>query len=160
MFSFPHPVNEKAARVVAAVVFALGLLTLLTGWDWLLAVLAYGFWARLLTGPTLSPLGRFASSVAGPRLGQPKHVPGPPKRFAQGIGAALTTTAALAALAFGAPGLADALLIDLLVAAGLEAFLAFCLGCHAFSALMRLGLIPASVCADCNDIWSRPEMAR
>ena len=30
---------------------------LATGWYWLLIPLAYGFWARVLTGPKLSPLG-------------------------------------------------------------------------------------------------------
>jgi hypothetical protein len=58
LFSFPNPVNEKAARVVAGVVLVLAALTLATGWYWLLAVLACGFIARTLTGPTLSPLGR------------------------------------------------------------------------------------------------------
>jgi len=32
LFSFPDPVNEKAARLVAAVVAAAAALTLLTGW--------------------------------------------------------------------------------------------------------------------------------
>ena len=155
LFGFPNPVNEKAARVVAGAVFLLSVLTLATGWHWLLAVLAYGFWARVLTGPTLSPLGRFATKVAAPRLGPPKHVPGPPKRFAQGMGAAMTTAGAVAALGFGATGVADVLLVMMVVAAGLEAFAAFCLGCTVFAGLMRLGVIPDEVCAECADIWSR-----
>src|ERR671935_624039 len=101
LLSFPNPVNEKAARVVAGVVAILAAVTLATGWQWLLVVLAYGFWARVLTGPTLSPLGRFATTLAAPRLGPPKYVPGPPKRFAQGIGAVVTTVAAVLALAVG-----------------------------------------------------------
>ena len=95
MFSFPNPVNEKAARVVAGVVALTAIVTLATSAYWLLIPLAYGFWARVLTGPTLSPLGRFATRVAAPRLGEPRYVPGPPKRFAQGMGAAITTTAAV-----------------------------------------------------------------
>ena len=160
LFGFPNPVNEKAARVVAGVVFVISALTLATGWYWLLAVLAYGFWARVLTGPTLSPLGRFAVKVAAPRLGPPKHVPGPPKRFAQGMGAAMTTAGAVAALGFGATGAADVLLVMMIVAAGLEAFLAFCLGCQVFAGLMRLGVIPDDVCAECADIWSRSAQQR
>jgi hypothetical protein len=74
MFGFPNPVNEKAARVVAGVVVLTGLAILLTGAQWLLAALAYGFWARVLTGPTLSPLGRVAMRVVAPRLGPPKYV--------------------------------------------------------------------------------------
>ena len=149
LFTFPDPVNEKAARVVAGVVALAAAVALVTGWHWLLAVLAYGFWARVLTGPKLSPLGRFATRVAAPRLGPPKHVPGPPKRFAQGIGAALTTAGAIAALGFGAAGVATALLGALLVAATLESVFALCLGCKVFAGLMRLGVVPQSVCERC-----------
>ena len=156
MLGFPQVINEKAARTVAGVVAATGVIALATGWHWLLIPLAYGFWARVLTGPKLSPLARFASKVAAPRLGPPKHVAGPPKRFAQGMGAAMTTAAAVAALGFGATGVADVLLAMMIVAAGLEAFLAFCLGCQVFAGLMRLGVIPDEVCAECADIWSRP----
>jgi uncharacterized protein DUF4395 len=154
LFSFPHPVNEKAARVVAGGVLALSVLTLATGWDWLLVVLAYGFIARVLTGPTLSPLGRLATRVVAPRLGEPKYVSGPPKRFAQGIGAGLTTTAAVAALGFGLHGLAHGLLGAVILAAGLESILAYCVGCQLFGLLMRAGVIPAEVCAECADIWA------
>ncbi|MGH9271283.1 MAG: DUF4395 family protein, partial [Ilumatobacteraceae bacterium] len=55
--------------------------------------LALGFLARVLAGPTLSPLGQLATRVVAPRLGRPRLVPGPPKRFAQSIGLALTTAA-------------------------------------------------------------------
>ena len=43
----------------------------------------------------------------------------------------------------------------LLVAASLEAFAGYCLGCAMFSGLMRLGVIPESVCLECADITSR-----
>lgn len=155
MFSFPNPVNEKAARVVAGVVALTAIVTLATSAYWLLVPLAYGFWARVLTGPTLSPLGRFATRVAAPRLGEPRYVPGPPKRFAQGMGAAMTTTAAVLALGFGAETAAEALLLLLVTAATLESVFAFCLGCQVFGLLMRAGLVPESVCADCADIWAR-----
>jgi hypothetical protein len=155
VFSFPNPVNEKAARVVAGVVALTAIVTLATSAYWLLLPLAYGFWARVLTGPTLSPLGRFATRVAAPRLGEPRYVPGPPKRFAQGMGAAMTTTAAVLALGFGAGTAADALLLLLIAAATLESVFAFCLGCQVFGLLMRAGLVPANVCADCADIWAR-----
>jgi hypothetical protein len=154
VFSFPNPVNEKAARVVAGVVMVVALIILATSAYWLLVPLAYGFWARLLTGPTLSPLGRFATRVAAPRLGEPKYVAGPPKRFAQGMGAVITTTAAVLALA-GATTAADVLLAALVVAAGLESILALCLGCQIFGVLMRLGLVPESVCLDCLNLDRR-----
>ena len=125
--------NEKAARLVAGVVAITGLIILATGAYWLLIPLTYGFWARVLTGPTLSPLARFAMKFAP---GEPKHVPGPPKRFAQGMGAAMTTAATVLWLA-GATTAATVLVAMLLVAATLESVFAICLGCHVFAVLMR-----------------------
>jgi hypothetical protein len=159
ILGFPNPVNEKAARVVAGTVLAGAVLILATGWLWLLVPLAYGFWARVLTGPRLSPLGWLAQRKVAPLLGEPKYVPGPPKRFAQGIGAALTTAAAVLGLAAGATGAAYALVALLAVAAGLESIFALCLGCEAFRLLMRAGLVPESVCEECADMWSRRRAA-
>jgi hypothetical protein len=155
MFSFPNPVNEKAARVVAGVVALAGVVVLVTGARWLLIPLAYGFWARVLTGPTLSPLGRLASGVIAPRLGPPRYVAGPPKRFAQGMGAAITTLAAALGLGFGATGAADVFIGALVVAATLESAFALCLGCQVFGLLMRAGLVPRQTCERCANIWSR-----
>lgn len=155
LFSFPNPVNEKAARVVAGVVALTALVALLTGARWLLVPLAYGFVARALTGPTLSPLGRLAMGVVAPRLGAAKYVPGPPKRFAQTIGAVCTTLGAVFALGLGWTTAADVLLAVMVVFATLESVFAVCVGCTMFAGLMRLGIIPAEVCAECNDIWSR-----
>lgn len=155
LLAFPNPVNEKAARVVAGVVLAISLLTLATGWYWLLVPLAYGFWARALTGPTLSPLGWTAQNLVAPRLGPRTPVPGPPKRFAQAIGAAVSTTALVLALVSGAHTAADVALGLLVVAAGLESLAGYCLGCRIFSLLMRAGIIPATVCEECADISRR-----
>jgi hypothetical protein len=71
-------VNEKAARVVAGVVLVTVLVILVTGAYWLLIPLAYGFWARVLTGPTLSPLGWTAQNVIAPRLGDKSRCPARP----------------------------------------------------------------------------------
>jgi Domain of unknown function (DUF4395) len=159
MFSFPRTVNEKAARVVAGCVAIIALVALVTSARWLLVPLALGFWARVLTGPTLSPLGQFATRVAAPRLGAPKMVSGPPKRFAQAMGAAITTTGAIAWIGFGAGTVADVLLALLVLAATLESVFAFCLGCQIFGLLMRAGLVPEAVCAECADIWARSARA-
>ena len=148
VFSFPLSINEKAARVVAGVVAVTGLVALVTGAHWLFVPLAYGFWARVLTGPTLSPLGRLASQVVAPKLGTPKYVAGPPKRFAQGMGAAMTTAGVVAWLA-GAETVAVVLLVMLVTAATLEAAFALCLGCKVFALLMRIGVVPQHVCERC-----------
>ena len=155
VFSFPNPVNEKAARVVAGVVCVLSIVTLATGAYWIAAVLAYGFAARVASGPTFSPLGQLASRVIAPRLGAPKLVAGPPKRFAQSIGLVLTTAVALLGLVAGEHTLADVGLALMIAGSALESLLAFCVGCQLFALLMRAGLIPAAVCAECADVSLR-----
>jgi hypothetical protein len=154
LFSFPHPVNEKAARAVAGLVVVLAALILLTGAWWLTVPLALGFCARALTGPTLSPFGQLATRVIAPRLGPPRYVSGPPKRFAQGMGAAMSTAAAVLALG-GAHTAATIVLLVLIAAATLESVFALCLGCKVFALLMRAGVVPEQVCAECADIGSR-----
>jgi len=155
VFSFPNPVNEKAARVVAGVVLATVLVILATGAYWLLIPLTYGFWGRVLTGPTLSPLGWTAQNVIAPHLGPKKPVPGPPKRFAQGMGAVMASAALVLGVFLGDDAAADVVLGLFVVAAGLESIFAVCLGCQVFSLLMRIGVVPASVCEECADISLR-----
>src|SRR5438105_15192878 len=121
VFSFPNPVNELSARLVAGGVLTMAVAAIVFGQFWLLIPLAYGFVARALTGPTLSPLGQLVTRVITPRLPvAPKLVAGPPKRFAQGIGVVFSVTAAVLALGFGARGAADVVLGLLVVAATLE----------------------------------------
>lgn len=159
VIGFPNPVNEKAARAVAGGVLLLSVATLLLSlvadrWLWLVAPMAAGFLARVLTGPTLSPLGQLATKLAAPRLGTPVLVAGPPKRFAQAIGL-LVTTAAVVLLVAGYPGGTQALLGLMVVAAGLESIFAYCVGCKVFAILMRVGWIPEQTCAACNNVWLR-----
>jgi hypothetical protein len=155
LLSFPNPVNEKAARVVAGFVFALSIVALATSAYWLLPVLAVGFVLRVLSGPRFSPLALLSTRVIAPRLGGPKYGAGPPKRFAQGMGAVMTTAGAILALGFGAHTAGDVLLAAMIVASGLESIFALCLGCQAFALLMRAGLVPEEVCQECANIWSR-----
>ncbi|MDT4893532.1 MAG: hypothetical protein QOE97_2567 [Pseudonocardiales bacterium] len=160
LIGFPNPVNEKAARSVAGGVLALSVLTLVLaltlgdGWLWIVAAMAAGFLARVLTGPKLSPLGQLATRVVAPRLGEPVLVAGPPKRFAQAIGTVVTGTAVVF-LALGRPGVTQALLGLMVVAAGLESILGYCIGCKVFAGLMRLNLIPEQTCAACANIAVR-----
>jgi len=159
-FSFPNPVNEKAARTVAGVVLAGVIVTLVTGWYWLLIPITYGFWARVLAGPKLSPLGWTAMHVIAPRLGEKVYVAGPPKRFAQGVGAAMSSLALLFGLILGNHTVADIFLVLFISAAGLESIFGYCLGCKGFAILMRLGVIPEEVCAECADISGRLGITR
>jgi hypothetical protein len=157
LLSFPDPVNEVSARLVAGGVLAMCLTAIVFRQPWLTAVIAYGFVARVLTGPTLSPLGQLVTRVVTPRLRLPeKLVSGPPKRFAQGIGAVLSVSAAVLALGFGLHPAAYVLLGLIAVAATLESVFAYCIGCKIFAGLMRIGLVPESTCEQCNDIRTRP----
>ena len=149
LFSFPNPVNDVAARLVASMVIALSLSIILTGQSWLLLVLAYGFLARVATGPTLSPMGLLATRVLAPRLARPRPVPGPPKRFAQSVGLAFSSAALVAYFGFDSMLAAKGIVGVLTLFAALEAFVGFCAGCFVFNQLMRLGLIPESVCREC-----------
>ncbi len=154
LFSFPNPVNEVSARLVAAGVVLMCVLTIALGLQWATVIIAYGFVARVLTGPTLSPLGQFVTRVVTPRLGlRERPVAGPPKRFAQGMGVAFSLTAlVLTGLGYWT---AAAVLLGLLAGAALlESAFGICLGCKAFAVLMRAGVVPEEVCERCNDIWS------
>ncbi len=150
IFAFPNPVNEKAARVVAGGVALLAVATLVTGSAWLYLLLVVGFAARTAAGPRFSLLGRAATQVVAPRLGAPRHVPGPPKRFAQAIGLVLTAAAAVAGPLLGADLVARGLVGVLLVFASLESVLGFCAGCWLFARLMDWGLVPESTCEICR----------
>ena len=154
LFTFPDPVNEVSARLVATGVLLMVVLTIAFDAPWATAVIAYGFVARVLTGPTLSPLGQLVTRVVTPRLGLAvRPVPGPPKRFAQGMGVAFSVTA-LALTVAGAWTAGEAVLALLGAAAFAEAAFGLCFGCKVFALLMRVGVLPASVCEECNDISS------
>ena len=153
LLGFPDPVNEVSARLVAAGVVLMAVGAVVLDWRWLVVPLAYGFLARVLTGPTASPLGQLVTRVITPRLPvAPRLVPGPPKRFAQGIGVAFSLTA-LALTVTGHWSPAQVALGLLAGAAFRESVFALCLGCKAFALLMRAGVIPEEVCERCNDLW-------
>jgi hypothetical protein len=154
LFSFPNPVNEVSARLVAAGVVLLCVLTMALDLRWATIVIAYGFVARVLTGPSLSPLGQFVTRVITPRLPmEARPVAGPPKRFAQGMGVAFSLTS-LILTGLGYWTAAEVFLGLLATAAFLESAFGLCLGCKTFALLMRAGVVPEEVCERCNDIWA------
>ena len=159
LFSFPDPVDEVSARLVAAGVVGMAAATIALDKPVLLAPLTYGFAARVLTGPTLSPLGQLVTKVVRPRLpAEPHPVPGPPKRLAQGMGFAMSGTA-LALAAGGRKKAAYGVLGALMAAASLEAFFGYCLACRMFPLLMKAGLVPQEACERCADLWAKPAAA-
>ena len=160
VIGFPNPVNEKAARTVAGFVLGLAIVTIIlgttvgNGWYWITAGLFAGFVARVLTGPKLSLLGQLATRVIAPRLGEPTMVAGPPKRFAQGVGAVFTGVGTLF-VALGWYGAAIVMLVGIVGAASLESIFGYCVGCKAFGLMMKRGWIPEETCLACADISAR-----
>jgi hypothetical protein len=152
-FSFPHPVNEYAARALAGLTFATAIAVIAIQSSWLLLLLVYLFAAGVVAGPKITPTGWLAVYVIGPRfIKRKKIVAGPPKQFAQGVGMVFSVTAAVLAIVFGQEVVAFSLVGVLVVFSGLEAFAGFCMGCFVFGYLMKWGVIPAELCQRCNDI--------
>ena len=153
VFSFPHPVNEVAARMVAGMVVLLSSAIIILDLPWLLFVLTYGFLARVLTGPTLSPMGLLATRVLVPLFGNPiRPVAGPPKRFAQTVGLGFSIASLTLYYAFGLTQAAYGVLGVLLLFAALESIVGFCAGCFVFGYLMRWGFIPKETCEKCSNL--------
>jgi hypothetical protein len=159
--TFPRTVDDVTVRLIAAEVLALSSLALLTGQAWVLGLLAADFTVRAAFGPVLSPLARFAAVVVRPRIpAAPRPTPGPPKRFAAAIGAVLTIGATVAFYAAGWPTVTWAITAVMVAFPLLEAAFGLCVGCIAFSLLMRLGVIPRTVCEECADITLRLSATR
>ena len=158
-FSFPDPVNEKAVRVTAAGVAVLATAAVISRRPELLGLLAYGFVARAAAGPRLSPLALLATRVVAPRLGPPRPVAGPPKRFAQLLGAVFSVSAFVLAVA-GVTTVAFVLAGLMVVLAALESGLGICVGCLIHARLARRGIVRAPECLDCTDVRGRIGVAR
>ena len=156
-FSFPELINEVAARLVAIGVLALSFVVLYLLLDnnnyvlIFLSILIYGFLARVSSGPKISPLALFVTKLIVPRLNfKEKLVPGPPKRFAQGIGLIFSLFTAIT-FVVNLNSISIILISILILFAALEAFIGFCAGCKVFKLLMNIGLIPNDVCEKCSN---------
>ena len=156
-YPFPNPANETSARLVAGGVVIISTAFLLTNSTLILLALTYGFAARVIAGPAFSPLALLVTRIVTPKLNfNHKFVPGPPKRFAQTIGLTFAASALVLTL-LDYSFAANLVIAALIFAATLESVFAICLGCIMFSFLMKLGVIPQSVCESCNDITLRPQ---
>ena len=156
-FSFPELINEVAARLVAIGVLVLSSVVLFLLIDknnyvlFFLSILIYGFLARVSSGPKISPLALFVTKLLVPRLNfKEKLVPGPPKRFAQGIGLIFSLFTAIT-FVVNLNSISILLISILILFAALEAFIGFCAGCKVFKLLMNIGLIPNDVCEKCSN---------
>lgn len=162
-FSFPNPVNEVSARIVAAGVFSISIVSVLLVYLnmfqnlnsnyplIILSLLTYGFIARVTTGPKISPLALIVTKIIVPNLKlKEKPVAGPPKRFAQGIGL-FVSGLSLILFILGPKEVTIIFLVILIIFSSLESFLNFCAGCKIFEMLIKFGLIPQKVCDACSN---------
>lgn len=167
-FTFPSPVGTIESRLHAGINVLLLLGALALDWyqalPWLFVYVAYGFVARALAGPRLCLTAFFVLFVLHPlltrsstRFRDDRFVPGPPRRFAQAMGAVLATTAV--AIRFVWPGQAQ---WSWLVWSVLWAFLLvltltdFCIGCWVFQWLLRAHCcVPRQVRTECQRKYVR-----
>jgi hypothetical protein len=138
-------IDSRAPRFNQATIGVLALVAVVTGWHWLLALLAL----QLVVGLTL---GRrwCLPCVAYFALVQPRFGEGPledsrPPRVANMVGATVLTAATLAyALGWSAAGAVLGLLVAAL--ALLAAVTGFCTGCEAYKLACRLSGRPFVSC--------------
>ncbi len=148
LLDFPRTVDENAARIMAGAVALTALFAVIFELRILVWVLALGFALRAASGPRFSPLARLALELSS-RIAKPKMVSGPPKRFAQAMGASLTLTAGALGL-LGFETIEATLLVVLAGFASLECTLGFCLGCVIFAQFQALGWIRQDSCTTCG----------
>ena len=152
IFSFPETINEYAARMVAGFILILALTYLYSHNIYLLAFMVYGFLARVMAGPSLSPIALLVTKFLIPKMGNPyAECPGAPKRFAQFIGLVFTSSAFYFVMR-GQSTTAYLLIRILAIFASLESIMGFCAGCWLFKQMIKWGWIPQRVCEKCNDI--------
>ena len=130
-------IDERAPRVNQTVVGAVSLVAVLTGWWWLLALLAL----QLALGLTLGRRWCLACvayfELIQPRIGEGRLEDARPPRFANMVGLGVLSTASLAYLA-GLDVLGAALGLLVAMLASLAATTGFCAGCTAYKLGYRL----------------------
>ncbi len=160
IFSFPETVNEVAARFTAGVVCTVALIAIIFNLHFLIFLLIYGFLARVLTGPSLSPVAQVATKVVAKKLTKyAKISPGKPKRFAQSIGLTVTSLVGILYYGVGLTDVGNTLLSVLIVFAAMESILGICVGCLIYRNLIKFHIIKETVCVDCANITKRSASA-
>jgi Domain of unknown function (DUF4395) len=130
-------IDSRAPRFNQATIGVLSLVAVLTGWHWLVALLALQLVIGLVLGRRwcLPCVAYF--ELVQPRFGEGALEDSRPPRAANVVGAVVLAASALAyALGWGAAGTAFALLVSAL--ALLAAVTGFCTGCEAYKLACRL----------------------
>jgi hypothetical protein len=130
-------IDERAPRFNQVVVGLVALLAVVTGWWWLLAVLALQLALGLTLGRRWCVACVFYFEVLQPRFGEGRLEDARPPRFANMVGLVVLGAASLAyALGLAALGATLGLLVAAL--ALLAATTGFCAGCAAYRLGYRL----------------------
>ncbi|GAA2168683.1 DUF4395 domain-containing protein [Pedococcus bigeumensis] len=157
---FPNIVDDVTVRLIAGVVLVLAVVALAAHQWWLYAVLAADFVLRAGWGPSASPVAILVNRWLRPRVSAaPRYTAGPPKRFAAAVGGVFT----LAGTVLWLTGTTVPVVVIgavMVVFPALESLAGICVGCIVFGWLMRLGLIPESVCLECADLTRRAAQRR
>jgi hypothetical protein len=158
-WEFPSPINEAESRcnnIMAALIVSCAVLVdYSSGWNfpWLYFFVIWDYFAKVISGPRLSPLSWIALFVAKPTFGRwfkNKFVAAPPKRFAVAIGLSFSVIATSLRFIFPAtPLIMFVTWAALVLAASIAGIVNFCVGCFIFQMLMYLGIIPKETCEEC-----------
>jgi hypothetical protein len=130
-------IDERAPRVNQAVVGLVSLAAVLTGWWWLLALLALQLALGLTLGRRWCIACVFYFEVLQPRLGEGRLEDARPPRFANMVGLGVLSAASIAYLA-GLETLGASLGLLVAALALLAAVTGFCAGCTAYKLGYRL----------------------
>ena len=140
-----HVIDERAPRVNQAVVGVVALVAVLTGWWWLLALLALQLALGLTLGRRWCLACVFYFEVLQPRLGEGRLEDARPPRFANLVGLVVLTSASVA-YALGLETVGGALGLLVAALALLAAATGFCAGCSAYRIGYRLTGRPFVAC--------------
>jgi Domain of unknown function (DUF4395) len=130
-------IDERAPRVNQAVVGLVSLAAVLTGWWWLLALLALQLLLGLTLGRRWCVACVFYFEVLQPRFGEGRLEDARPPRFANMVGLGVLSTASIAYVA-GLETVGAALGLLVAALALLAATTGFCAGCTAYKVGYRL----------------------
>lgn len=146
----PERVQEAAVRGIAFLVLIAVLITLLFDTILPMYVLAVDFFIRAFVSGRFSLLALLSRKGVSQLLRFKKRmITARPKKFAAGIGFALSSAALILGGAFDYELWYVALVGILGLFSALEAFFSFCAGCRIFGLLIRFGILREEVCCDC-----------
>ena len=131
-------VNESKIRIIALLVLLIGIIFLLTGYNWLIMLLVYDFFVRTFFMANFSVFGVVANIFVKFLKVPYKPTDRGPKRFAAGMGFVFVTAMLIAAI-LGWVVLLAPLAIVLCIFACLESFAGICVGCYVYTGLHKIG---------------------